>query len=84
MLLQVFNPKIKGTLQYEYGDVKKRIRCQVEKGPVFKNRDKSFKYQDYLINLLCPNPYWQDIAEIPKQTYQQKLVISFPLHSRKG
>ena len=41
-LLQVFNPKVQGWLQYEYGDVKRRIRCQVESAPVFSMPFKIF------------------------------------------
>ena len=78
-LLQVFNPKVKGWLQYEYGDTKRRIRCQVEKAPVFSKQNRSFKYQDFLIDLLCPNPYWQDINTTQKEIVTWIGGISFPL-----
>lgn len=77
-LLQVFNPKIKGTLHYEYGDVKKRIRCQVEDAPKF-TKTSNFKYQTFLINLICPNPFWLDILEVKEEIALWKGDFSFPL-----
>jgi len=78
-LLQVFNPKIKGWLQYEYGDIKRRIRCQVENAPVFSKQNKSFKYQDFLIDLIAPNPYWQDISTIKEEVAIWRGAFEFPL-----
>jgi len=78
-LLQVFNPKIKGWLQYEYGDIKRRIRCQVENAPVFSKQNKSFKYQDFLIDLIAPNPYWQDINTTKEEIAIWRNVFEFPL-----
>ncbi|WP_461366635.1 phage tail family protein [Candidatus Darwinibacter acetoxidans] len=78
-LLQVFNPKVKGWLQYEYGDTKRRIRCQVEKAPVFSKQNRSFKYQDFLIDLLCPNPFWQDEFETSKEIITWIGGMTFPL-----
>jgi len=78
-LLQVFNPKVKGWLQYEYGDTKRRIRCQVEKAPVFSKQNRSFKYQDFLIDLLCPNPFWQDVERIKAEIAIWRGALEFPL-----
>ena len=78
-LLQVFNPKVKGWLQYEYGDIKRRIRCQVENAPVFSKQNKSFKYQDFLINLIAPNPYWQDEYETSEEIVTWLGGMTFPL-----
>ncbi len=63
-LLQVFNPKIPGYLYYHYGSIVKRIRVQVEEAPVFeKVLENNFKHQKFLIFLLAPSPYWEDISE---------------------
>lgn len=78
-LLQVFNPKIKGTLQYEYGDVKKRIRVQVEKAPSFNKKNRSFKYHDFLVDLIAPNPYWQDLVETKAEITLWRGSFEFPL-----
>ncbi len=78
-LLQVFNPKIKGWLQYEYGDVKRRIRCQVENAPKFTKKFTGYKYQDFLINLICPNPFWVDEFETSEEIVTWIGGMRFPL-----
>lgn len=78
-LLKVFNPKVQGWLQYEYGSIKRRIRCQVEKAPVFSKQNRSFKYQDFLIDLLCPNPFWQDVERTKAEIAIWCGALEFPL-----
>lgn len=78
-LLQVFNPKVKGWLQYEYGDTKRRIRCQVENAPVFSKKNKSYKQQEFLVNLICPNPFWQDVVEAKEEVAIWRPAFEFPL-----
>lgn len=78
-LLKIFNPKVQGWLQYEYGDIKRRIRCQVEKAPVFSKQNRSFKYQDFLIDLLCPTPFWLDTFIESEEIATWIGGISFPL-----
>jgi len=78
-LLQVFNPKIGGWLQYEYGDVKRRIRCQVENAPKFTKKFSGYRYQDFLIDLICPNPYWQDLSNEKVGIAYWKGALEFPL-----
>lgn len=78
-LLKIFNPKVQGWLQYEYGDIKRRIRCQVENAPVFSKQNKSFKYQDFLIDLIAPNPFWQDTFIESEEIATWIGGISFPL-----
>lgn len=78
-LLQVFNPKVKGWLQYEYGDTKRRIRCQVENAPVFSKKNKSYKQQEFLVNLICPNPFWQDVVETKEEVAIWRGALEFPL-----
>ncbi len=78
-LLQAFNPKVKGWLQYEYGDIKRRIRCQIEKAPVFSKQNKSFRYQDFLIDLIAPNSFWMDEYETSQEIITWIGGMSFPL-----
>lgn len=78
-LLQVFNPKVKGWLQYEYGDIKRKIRCQVENAPKFTKKFSGYKYQDFLINLVCPNPYWQDLNKVKIGIAYWRGTLEFPL-----
>lgn len=78
-LLRAFNPKIKGTLQYEYGDTVKRIRVEVEKAPKFSKKNRSFKYHDFLIDLIAPNPFWQDINTTKAEIAIWRGAFEFPL-----
>jgi len=78
-LLQVFNPKVQGWLQYEYGVVARRIRCQVEEAPKFSKMNKSYRQQEFLVNLICPNPFWQDIAETKEEVAIWRGSFEFPL-----
>jgi len=78
-LLKVFSPKTQGWLQYEYGDVKRRIRCQVETAPKFSKENKAFNIQAFLVDLICPNPYWQDISTVKSEIAIWRSAFEFPL-----
>lgn len=78
-LLRVFSPKSMGWLQYEYGSLKRRIRCQVEAAPVFSKKTASYKFQDFLVDLLCPNPYWQDVSATKSEIAIWRGALEFPL-----
>ncbi len=61
-LLKVFNPKLKGEIVYEYGNIVRRIECNIEGAPKFQ-KENIWKYQTFLINLISVNPYWKDVEE---------------------
>ena len=78
-LLQVFNPKVQGWLQYEYGDVKKRIRCQVESAPTFSMPFNVFSVLYFVVDLVAPNPYWQDITQSKAEIAIWRGAFEFPI-----
>lgn len=78
-LLKVFSPKTQGWLQYEYGDVKRRIRCQVETAPKFSKISNSFNIQEFLVDFICPNPYWQDVNAVKSEIAIWRSAFEFPL-----
>lgn len=78
-LLQVFNPKVQGWLQYEYGDVKRRIRCQVESAPTFSMPFKIFNVLDFIVYLVAPNPYWQSLNQSKAEIAIWRGAFEFPL-----
>lgn len=78
-LLQVFNPKVQGWLQYEYGDVKKRIRCQVESAPFFSKAFNTFEVLNFVIDLIAANPYWQDLTQSRSDIAIWQGSFEFPL-----
>jgi len=78
-LLTVFNPKSKGTLVYEYGDVIRKIDCHVETGPVFKKMGMGFQLQEFIIDLICPNPFLTDYNDTEINAISGASAFSFPV-----
>lgn len=62
----VFNPKLGiGTLVYMNGKTQKKIKCVVY-GTVkilTGQENKGLLHQRVIINLLCPEPFWEDISQ---------------------
>lgn len=63
LLLKVFNPKLKGQLIYEDGNIKRIIECIIEESPKF-SKNNVWRQQKFIVSLICPNPYWEDIYEV--------------------
>lgn len=78
ILLQTFNPKLKGMLIYENGGIKKRIECVPELAPSFPS-NMQVNYQQFLITLLCPNPFWQDVDRTKAEIAIWRGALEFPL-----
>src|SRR5665648_150326 len=78
-LLTVFNPKNKGTLIYEYGDVIRKIECYVESAPVFKKMGKGFQLQAFIIDLICPNPFLTDYYDTEINAISGASAFRFPV-----
>lgn len=77
-LLKIFNPKLNGYLIYENGNIKKKINCTVVQAPYFpSNMQESF--QLFLINLICPNPFWEDLSSIKEEVAIWRGSFEFPL-----
>lgn len=77
-LLQVFNPKLTGTLRYERGQVVKEIGCKPEIGPSFpSNYGKSG--QIFSMTLLCPMPFWLDTYTESEEMADWVGGLAFPL-----
>lgn len=62
LLIRVFNPKLKGQLIYEDGEITRIIDCLVDEAPKFSSRNVK-RQQNFIISLFCPNPYWEDVYE---------------------
>lgn len=77
-LLTIFNPKSKGTLTYYYGNVIRKIDCQVEKGPVFK-KTAIYKVQEFVIDLICPNPFLTDYNQTEVVATSGASSFKFPV-----
>lgn len=74
-LARVFNPKLSGTIVYENGRVSREIKAVPEHVPKYPSDDRGLTYQISLVNLVCPNPYWQDID--PTTTKMEDFVSNF-------
>ena len=77
-LLSIFNPKLDGKLIIDLGSAQRQIDCIVEQAPYFSSKAER-NYQDFSINLIAPNPYWQDINTTQKEIVTWIGGISFPL-----
>ena len=60
-LARVLNPKLTLSLVYENGSVTRQIQAYSEHVPKYPSDGRGRRYQIALINLVCPNPYWQDV-----------------------
>lgn len=78
-LLRVFSPKTKGTLQYEYGNIKRQIRVQVDSAPTFANPFGTFEVLNFMIDLIAPSPYWTCESDIEEEIVTWIGGLSFPL-----
>lgn len=76
-LLSIFNPKFKGTLVYEFGEIKKQIECVVEAAPKFGTKN-IWKHESFMISLFCPNPFWKDISISSEEIITWIGGMSFP------
>ena len=82
-LIQVLNPKLTGILRYEKGSIVKEIGCKVELAPAFPS-NYSVDYQVFLITLLCPNPFWQDLEQLKAEIALWVGSFEFPLELIAG
>lgn len=77
----VFNPKLgEGWLVYINGETQKKIKCIVD-GTVkilTGKENKGLIYQRVLINLLCPSPFWEDIAQTEYMLRDFTGSLTFP------
>ncbi len=77
-LIHMFNPKSNGELTlYQDGEIR-RIDCIPELAPSFPSA-KQENYQPFLINLYCPNPFWQDINTTKEEVAIWRGSFEFPL-----
>ncbi|MGG1534507.1 phage tail family protein [Brevibacillus agri] len=75
----VFNPKLgPGTLRYEYDGGVKEIQAVADGAVVFPDRS-GMPTQRFLINLLCPQPFWLDTFTTGKEMSYLAGGLSFPL-----
>lgn len=60
-ICSIFNPKLSGSLTYINNDSTYTIDCVVEDSPTFKDRVATI--QEFLVQLFCPSPFWEDLEE---------------------
>jgi len=78
-LARVFNPKSgEGVLEIVYGNVVRVIDAVAEHVPIYQsgNDNRMSSYQYGLIDLICPNPYWQSTAVTEEPAFEP--LFSFP------
>ncbi|ABS35234.1 hypothetical protein ACP49_16180 [Clostridium botulinum] len=64
-LCSIFNPKAKINITYINNAGEHSIECVVQDSPVFNK--KTGLMQEFLVQLYCPSPFWQDIYETKEE-----------------
>ncbi|MDH5161515.1 phage tail family protein [Bacillus sp. Gen3] len=83
LLSSIFNPSLgKGKLIYENGNTKREIWAVSENVPTFPlgSDNKGQWYQKSIVNLLCPDPYWQDTNPTNIKLEDFVSHFRFPFH----
>jgi len=76
-LISFFNPKNKGLLIVNYGDIERAIEYEVEGFNCKLN--SIFDTVSFTVDLLCPQPYWRDILESKINIAMWRGMFHFPL-----
>ena len=78
-LVEVFNPKLgPGTLTYEYHGKKRKIQTVTDKAPEFPST-LNRRYQPAIVNLICPDPCWQEVELRGERLGDLVEKMTFPL-----
>lgn len=77
-LIKIFNPKLNGELLFERYQVVRKIDCIPELAPFFPSNMQE-NYQTFSIQLMCPNPFWEDIYETTKEIITWIGGLTFPV-----
>jgi hypothetical protein len=78
LMQRIFNPKLgEGILQYENESGIKEIKAVADGTPIFPDKERD-PFQRFLINVLCPNPYWRDPQRVSRALQAYKGGFSFP------
>lgn len=83
---RVLNPKLgPGTLRYEHDGGIKEITAVADGAPAFPDKGQN-PFQMFLINLLCPDPYWRDLNQTSRalQAYVGNFTLPFTLPFELG
>lgn len=73
---KILNPELKATLMYVYKDFVRVIDCKIDNAPVF-TRSKIF--QKYVIQLVCPSPFWREEVEQKEDIASWIAALEFEL-----
>lgn len=83
-LLQAFNPKVMGTLYYEYGYTKRKIRVQVGAAPSFAKSQGVYNVLSFIVDLVAPDPYLREYEDSDYILGTYEKGMTFPLTIPEG
>jgi hypothetical protein len=76
-LISFFNPKYIGVLIVNNGRVERSINYEIEK---FKSKISNTNYPlNFIVDLLCPNPFFKDLQELKEEIALWKGDFRFPM-----
>jgi hypothetical protein len=77
-LIKLFNPKIEGTIIYEYGGIERKIEVKTESGPKF-SKGGTWRVQKYIASFTAVDPFFNDLIQHKVQAALWKGAFQFPL-----
>lgn len=77
-LVRTFNPKLKGELKYKYHGNERVVDVVPDSSPEFPSTSAP-TYQSAIINLVCPDPYWQEVELSGERLGDLAEKLTFPL-----
>lgn len=78
-IYDVCNPKLElGELIYRDDFKERKIKCICGSLPI-PEQNNGQSYEKCIINLICPNPFWQDVEEIKEEIVLWISAFEFPL-----
>ena len=74
-LNRVLNPQYSAKLIYQFGDFIRQIDCKVDSAPIYSRKAV---FQDFTVQLLCPNPFWREENETREEIASWTSGFEFP------
>lgn len=85
-IIKVCSPKLGlGKITLELDGDTKQIQAVLDGGPAFPERGMD-AFQEFQIDFLCPDPYWQDLNQVSRslRAYEGKFTLPFTLPFKLG
>lgn len=76
---KIFNPKIESYIEYTNTTYTKRIKCNCITSPVFSQVDRYKNIQVFQVQIICNEPFWEDIEYSSELMSVSLPSLEFPI-----